>query len=127
MIRNLKISYGPPCLLFFSSCLPLSRNPKIIDCFFILSLNLRLNAHLFNSQYCTSLKINMLICLKLVSAIFYQIFNFPLDDNSSKTINFFFSSKKLFSFSRYSNFCILSSPLFFPVNHCLERLIQEKS
>ena len=113
MIRNLKISYGPPCLLFFSSCLPLSRNPKIIDCFFILSLNLRLNAHLFNSQYCTSLKINMLICLKLVSAIFYQIFNFPLDDNSSKTINFFFFHLKSFFPSRDIQIFVFCLPLFF--------------
>ena len=33
----------------------------------------------------------------------------------------FISSKKLFWFSRYSNFCIsshLSSPLFLPVSHC---------
>ena len=112
MIRNLKISYGPPCLLFFSSCLPLSRNPKIIDCFFILSLNLRLNAHLFNSQYCTSLKTKMLICLKLVSAIFYQIFNFPLDDNSSKTINFFFHLKSFFP-SRDIQFFVFCLPLFF--------------
>ena len=32
---------------------------------------------------------------------------------------FFISSKKPFSFSRYSNFCICFSPLFFRVSHCL--------
>ena len=32
---------------------------------------------------------------------------------------FFISSKKLFSFSRYSNFCISSSALFPAVSHCL--------
>ena len=31
---------------------------------------------------------------------------------------FFISSKKLFSFSRYSNFLYLHLPLFFPVSHC---------
>ena len=47
---------------------------------------------------------------KLVSAIFYQIFIFSPNDSPSKTMkNVFISSKKLFSFSRYSNFCI-----FFP-------------
>ena len=32
---------------------------------------------------------------------------------------FFIWSKKLFSFSRYSNFCIFVFPSFFPVSHCL--------
>ena len=46
--------------------------------------------------------------LKLVSAIFYQIFIFSPNDSPSKLWKMFFaSSKKLFSFSRYSNFCIL--------------------
>ena len=56
------------------------------------------------------------ISLKLVSAIFYQISIFPPNDSPSKTVKMFFiSSKKLFSFSRYSNFCIiLSSFLLFP-------------
>ena len=30
----------------------------------------------------------------------------------------FISSKKLFSFSVYSNFCIFISPYFYPVGHC---------
>ena len=46
------------------------------------------------------------IYLKLVSAIFYQIFIFSPNDSPLKTMkNVFISSKKLFSFSRYSNFC----------------------
>ena len=49
---------------------------------------------------------SMIHYLKLVSAIFYQIIIFSPNDNSSKTMKMFFiSSKKLFSFSRYSNFC----------------------
>ena len=49
--------------------------------------------------------------LKLLFTIFYQIFIFSPNDSPSKTMKnvFFISSKKLFSFSRYSNFC--NSPL----------------
>ena len=44
--------------------------------------------------------------LKLVPAIFYQIFIFSLNDSPLKTMkNFFISCKKLFLFSRHSNFC----------------------
>ena len=44
--------------------------------------------------------------LKLVSAIFYLIFVFSPNDSPSGTMkNVFISSKKLFLFSRYSNFC----------------------
>ena len=50
--------------------------------------------------------------LKLVSAIFYKIFIFHQMIALQKLWKMFFiSSKKLFSFSRYSNFCILSLPL----------------
>ena len=49
--------------------------------------------------------------LKLVSPIFYEIFIFSSNDSPSKTMkNFFISSKKLFLFSRYSNFCNFSLP-----------------
>ena len=52
--------------------------------------------------------------LKLVSAIFYQIFishqMIALQAYTWKM--FFFSSKKLFSFSRYSGFCISFFPSF---------------
>ena len=57
--------------------------------------------------------------LKLVSAIFYQIFIYHQAialQNIWKM--FFISYKKLFSFSRYSSFCIFVFPSFFPVNHC---------
>ena len=44
--------------------------------------------------------------LKLVSVIFYHIFIFLPNDSPSKTAkNIFISSKKLFLFLRYSNFC----------------------
>ena len=57
--------------------------------------------------------------LKLVSVIFCQIFIFRQMIAIQKIWKMFFiSSKKLFSFSRYSNFVILSSPLFLPVSHC---------
>ena len=46
--------------------------------------------------------------LKLVSAIFYQIFILY------RMITFFISSKKLFSFSRYSDFSISVFPSFSP-------------
>ena len=54
--------------------------------------------------------------LKLVSNIFYQIFIFSPNDSPSKTVkNVFISSKKLFSFSIYSNFRNFSSSfLHFP-------------
>ena len=59
--------------------------------------------------------------LKLVFAIFYQIFIFHLMIALQIlwTIKklFFISSKKLFLFSRYSNFCIFVLPLFLPVSH----------
>ena len=59
-----------------------------------------------------NLTIDIVACytLKLVSNIFYQIFVFPPNVALQKLRKMFFiSSKKLFSFSRYSNFCI-----FFP-------------
>ena len=58
------------------------------------------------------------VVLKLVSAIFYQIFIFSSNDRSSKTMKLkkllFISSKKLFSISRYSFFVISSLPFHFP-------------
>ena len=63
--------------------------------------------------------------LKLVSAIFYQIFISDQMIALQKLQKMLFiSSKKLFSFARYSNFCIFvfpSSPLYFPVSHCFRR------
>ena len=51
------------------------------------------------------IKIIITCNLKLVSAIFYQIFIFSQNDSPLKTDKCFFSSKKLLSFLRYSNFC----------------------
>ena len=51
--------------------------------------------------------------LKLASFIFYQIFIFHQMIALQKLWKIFFiSSKKLFSFSRYSNFCIFNFPSF---------------
>ena len=53
--------------------------------------------------------------LKLALANFYQIFIFHQMIALSKLWKMFFiSSKKLFSFSSYSNFCISVFPSFFP-------------
>ena len=51
-----------------------------------------------------SIQADKRIALKLVSAIFYQIFIFSSKDSPSKTMENV-SSKNLFSFSRYLNFC----------------------
>ena len=57
--------------------------------------------------------------LKLVSTIFKQIFIFHQMIALQKLWKMFFiSSKKLFLFSRYLNFCISIFPFFFPVSHC---------
>ena len=59
--------------------------------------------------------------LKLVSLIFYQIFIFHRIAALQKLWKMFFiSSQKLFSFSRYSNFCIFVFLSFFPSNIALE-------
>ena len=72
--------------------------------------------------YCVNKRILLQLInnsLKLVSAIFYQIFIFhqiiALQKLWKKS---FISSKKLFSFSRYSNYWIFIFPSFFPVSHC---------
>ena len=56
--------------------------------------------------------------LKLVSAIFYQTFIFHHMIALRKLRRIFILSKKLFSFLRYSNFCIFVFPYFLPVSHC---------
>ena len=57
--------------------------------------------------------------LKLVSTIFYQVFIFHQMIALSKLWKMFFiSSKKLFLFSRYSDFCISVFCLFLRVSHC---------
>ena len=55
--------------------------------------------------------------LKLVSVIFYQFFIFHQMIARWKV--FFISSKRLFSFSRYSDFCIFVFPSFFPCQSLL--------
>ena len=57
------------------------------------------------------------INLKLASAIFYQNFIFHEMIALQKLWKIFFiSSKKLFLFSRYSNFCIFIFPSFFSLS-----------
>ena len=57
--------------------------------------------------------------LRLVSAIFYQSFILHQMIALQKLWKMLFiSSEKLFSFSRYSIFCIFVFPSFFPVSHC---------
>ena len=56
-------------------------------------------------------KMGFYVLLNLVSAIFYRIFIFHQMIALQKLWKvFFISSKKLFSFSRYSNFCNFSLP-----------------
>ena len=60
------------------------------------------------------------VCLKLVSAIFDQ----P-NDSPSKTMEMFFiSSEKLFSFLRYSSFCVSVFTFFLPVSHCVRGFLR---
>ena len=64
---------------------------------FIWRFNSKLWRVLLSFQSCS---------LKLVSAIFYQTYTFSSNDSPLKTMkNAFYFIKKLFSFSRYSNFC----------------------
>ena len=57
--------------------------------------------------------------LKIVSTVFYQIFIFhQMIALQELWIMFSISSKKLFLFFRYLNFCIFLFPSFFPVSHC---------
>ena len=57
--------------------------------------------------------------LKLVSSIFYQVFiSHQMIALQKLWKMFFISSKKLFSFSRYSNFVFRSFCFFPPVSHC---------
>ena len=77
----------------------------------------QVSLHLQADQWWKSFTIQV-VSLKLVSAIFYQIFISDQMIVLQKLKMFFIPSKKLFSFSRYSNFCI-SVFLFFPsVSHC---------
>ena len=83
---------------------------------------------LFFKQITNSvLAVNKPVFLKHVSAIFDQFFIFNQMIAPQKLRKMFFSSKKLFSFSRYSDFCILVFPSFSPCQPLLQRLIQHKS
>ena len=54
----------------------------------------------------SKIELSAKIVYYLVSAIFYQIAIFSRNDSPLKTMkNIFISSKMLFSFSRYLNFC----------------------
>ena len=65
--------------------------------------------------------------LKLVPAILYQIFIFHQMIALQKLWKMFFiSSKKLFSFSRYSHFCIFVFPSFFPLSAIAWEVDQRK-
>ena len=60
--------------------------------------------------------------LKLVSAIFYQfLFLHQMIALSKLWKMLFIPSRKLFSFSRYSNFCISLLPSFSPCRPCFRR------
>ena len=59
---------------------------------------------------------------RIKACVRYFLSNFCFSPNESplKTIeNILISSEKLFTFSRYSKFCICVFPSFFPVSHCL--------
>ena len=69
----------------------------------------------------------MLICIKACICYFLNFYFSPNDSPSKTMKDVFFSSKKLFSFSRYSNVCISTFPSFSPSQPLLESLIQDKS
>ena len=59
------------------------------------------------------------VFLKLVSVVFKQILNYHQMISLQKLRKILFiSSIKLFSVSRYLNFCISIFPFFLPVSHC---------
>ena len=82
-----------------------------------------INGHNFLSKQ----EFFMKLTLKLVS-IFYQIFIFNQMIALQKLWKMFFvSSKKLFSFLRYSNFCISVFPSFSPCQPLRWKLFGDKS
>ena len=83
------------------------------------SINQKKQGSLFFGQRIFEIMTGWSYILKLVSAIFYQICTFQQMKKLQKPFknyeNFFFiSSKKLFSFSRYSKFCISVFSSFSP-------------
>ena len=76
---------------------------------------------------CVTCKHKSLAFLRVVSAIFYQIFIFYQMIALQKLWKMFLiSSKKPFSLSRYSNFCISVFPSVYPCQLLLWRLIQHQ-
>ena len=66
-----------------------------------------------NNHDSTDVGIKLKACVRYFLTKFY----FSPNDSPSKTMkDVFISSKKLFSFSRYSNFCISHLPLFFSLS-----------
>ena len=73
-------------------------------------------------------QIYILYTLKLVSTIFIKFLFFHQMTALQKLRKMLFiSSKKLFSFSRYSNFCISILPFFSTCRPLLWRMIEDKS
>ena len=85
-----------------------------VSSWYYLKVTLFILPHNYWIIYCFSnYAISSMSLLKLVSAIFYQTFNFSPNDSYSEAMNNVFYFRKLFSFSRYSNFCD-----FFPSCPC---------
>ena len=102
------------------------KSKKIHRCFSIfadasiyLTLSMRKSmtscANINGDNFLSKQEFFMKLTLKLMSAIFYQIFIFNQMIALQKLWKMFFiSSKKLFSFLRYSSFCISVFPSFSP-------------
>ena len=86
------------------------------------------NSSKLQGQIIYSIILSLEYNLKLVSVIFYHFLIFHQTIVLQKLWKrLFTSSKKLFSCSRYSSFCISVSPSFSPCQPLLQRLIQDKS
>ena len=78
------------------------------------------------------MQLNIIFVSTIKACVRYLLSNFYFspNDSPSKTMNekmFFISSKNLFLFSRYSDFCAFIFPFFFRCQPMLEWSIQEKS
>ena len=102
--------------------------------FFINNLFLKnskstfLQNRIFLNSFCNRIFINSFCKVSIYkvrtklrkACVCYFLSKFYFSPNDSPSKCFFISCKKLFSFSRYSNFFIFVFPLiFFPVTHCL--------
>ena len=74
-------------------------------------------------KFCKCCGVLFSFTVEFKACVCYFLLNFCFSPNDSPQKlwkMFFILSKKLFSFSRYSNFCIFVFPsFFFPVSHCL--------